>query len=188
MEKRSRVRVCHCCGEKFTPGPHNRHHQRYCGKEECRKASHRASSKRWRQSKRNDLKHKKNEVERVRAWRKNHPGHRKAKKSRKKPDADPGLRDLAQPEKRGEVDGIRDSLLYQTHCLQGFVSFVTGGLRDDIGGLLNGYYDRGKELFPELEQQLSRGVAAHVEERDRRAQPCPQAAGGLRVGGPSPGP
>jgi hypothetical protein len=188
MKRRSRIRVCPFCGEKFTPGPHNRHHQRYCGKEECSKASHRASSKRWRRGKRNDPEHRKKEVERVRAWRESHPGCRKSRKPRKNLGKDPGLRDFAQPEKRGEVDGLRDVLLFQSHCLQGLVAQLAGGLRDDIGGLLNSYYDKGKELFPELEQQFSRGVDAHVEEGNRRAKPDSQAAGGLRVGRPSPDP
>jgi hypothetical protein len=40
-------RKCLCCEEIFQPDPRNRHHQRYCSKPACQRASHAASQRRW---------------------------------------------------------------------------------------------------------------------------------------------
>ena len=63
-------RKCRCCKKWFAADPRNHHHQRFCLKIKCRKASKAASQKRW-QSKPTNQKHwcGPDEVERVRAWR-----------------------------------------------------------------------------------------------------------------------
>jgi hypothetical protein len=67
-------RKCRCCKKWFTTDPRNHHHQQFCLKIKCRKASKAASQKRW-QLKPTNQKHwcGPDEVERVRAWRKLHP-------------------------------------------------------------------------------------------------------------------
>lgn len=184
MKKRShpRVRECLWCKEKFSPGPHNKHHQRYCGKQECQLASHRASSKRYRRQQRKDPAYQKNEKERVKIWRRSHPGFWKKKNVEKTPKKDEVLRDFVQVEKPSEDKVLRDFLLFQGHCLQGLVSQLTGVLRDDIGSLMNSYYDKGKELCPELEKQFYHGVLGYDAKGNHQSGAAATAAGGVRVG------
>jgi len=71
-----RQRKCRHCGDLFRPDPRNRHHQRYCGKAVCRKASKTAGQRRWLDKAQNrDYFHGAANVERVRAWRAAHPGY-----------------------------------------------------------------------------------------------------------------
>lgn len=71
-----RQRKCLHCRELFRPDPRNRHHQRYCGKPGCRKASKAASQRRWLDKPQNrDYFRGAANVERVRAWRAAHPGY-----------------------------------------------------------------------------------------------------------------
>jgi len=83
MAKRIRKRKCRCCGVFFTPDHRNRRTQRYCSRPECRKASKAASQRRWFGKPENrDYFRGLHNVERVREWRKAHPGY-----FRKKADA-----------------------------------------------------------------------------------------------------
>jgi hypothetical protein len=68
-------RMCLCCKEMFTPNPHAPHAQ-YCAQGVCRKASKRASQARWlNQPENRDYFCGCHHVERVRKWRKAHPGY-----------------------------------------------------------------------------------------------------------------
>ena len=64
--KRTRRRKCRHCRELFRPDPRNVHHQRYCSKSECRRASKAANRDHFRGVA---------NLERVRAWRAAHPGY-----------------------------------------------------------------------------------------------------------------
>jgi hypothetical protein len=76
-------RLCPDCREWFTPGPHNAHHQHYCWKPACRRASHRASSARWRLQNPDYFRGEENCL-RVRTWRADHPGYwRRQRRSRR---------------------------------------------------------------------------------------------------------
>lgn len=44
---KARRKICLHCHKNFTPDYRNTYHQRYCTKERCRKASKKASQKRW---------------------------------------------------------------------------------------------------------------------------------------------
>jgi len=189
MKKRShpRVRKCLCCKTKFSPGPHNKHHQRYCGKQECQAASHRASSKRYRRQQRKDPDYQKNEKERVKIWRRSHPGFWKKKNVEKTPEKNEVLRDFVQLENPPEDKVLRDFLLFQGHCLQGLVLQLTGVLRDDIGSVMNSYYDKSKELCPELEKQIYHGGLCHNAKGNHQSGAAATAAGGVRVGRSPPG-
>jgi len=73
-----RKRKCLCCGEIFQPDPRNRHHQRYCSKPACQRASHAASQRRWLNKPENrDYFRGPIQVARVQAWRRAHPGYGK---------------------------------------------------------------------------------------------------------------
>ena len=95
---------CRCCKEFF--GPSKRHpRQRFCAKPDCRKASKQHSQKQWL------LRHPGyfcglEHVERVRDWRKAHPGYSRGK--RRQPNRKKGLAALqdfvhAQPPQQKPV-------------------------------------------------------------------------------------
>ena len=69
-------RKCRHCKAFFQPEPRNRHHQRYCGRAECRRASKAASQRKWeRQPENRDYYGGPEKAEKVRAWRAAHPGY-----------------------------------------------------------------------------------------------------------------
>lgn len=65
-------RVCPHCREPFQPEIHNAWHQRYCTSVECQRARNRASCRRWRIR---NPDHFKDYDQRVRDWRRGHPGY-----------------------------------------------------------------------------------------------------------------
>jgi hypothetical protein len=140
---------CKNCGNYFYPDKYNYIHQKYCSRNECRKASRRASSKNYRQKKSNNLSFRQTESARVKVWQSKHRVHIKnSKKSCKKDVAKPELRDFAQVEKlKKEVVHLRDFANLQSIVLQGVISQLTGcGLRDDIGAFIRRIYDKGRDI------------------------------------------
>jgi hypothetical protein len=73
-------KVCPCCKEYFSPNPRNVNTQIYCHKPECRKASKKASQKRWLDKNPGHFSGFAN-VERVRQWRLANPGYSRRKGS-----------------------------------------------------------------------------------------------------------
>jgi len=70
--RRIRARKCRCCSNWFTPLPQHAKKQRYCTKPLCRRASHRASQRKW--LRKNVSAHAGSaNAERVRNWRIEHP-------------------------------------------------------------------------------------------------------------------
>lgn len=147
---------CRHCRTMFQLDPYNRNSQKYCNRtEECRRASHCAASKRYRDSRKGDASFRQGEVERTGKWRRRNPGYSgRSKEKRKKDDA---LRDTVPEGKSSELLALRDIVIFQQTCFQGLVSFVTGALRDDIGMKMNAFYDKGIALSKE-------GCATNVKE------------------------
>lgn len=145
MSKNSK-RKCPHCRRTFVPDPYNAHHQRHCGAPECRLASNRASSRKYRRRKQKETSWCEKEKQRVRKWRKTHPGYWKGKKTEKKLPELIGLRDFARGEKESKDLPLRDFVIFQHSCIKGLISHLTGALRDDIGSQLNMYYERGRAL------------------------------------------
>ena len=69
-------RKCKHCQTFFAPDPRSARRQRYCSKPACRQASKAASQRRWLQKPGNrDYFTGPTQVERVRQWRRAHPGY-----------------------------------------------------------------------------------------------------------------
>lgn len=85
------IKRCRCanCHQPFRPDPRNAWHQRYCDASACRAASKAASQRRWLGKPENRHYFRGPEhVERVREWRKAHPGYgRRAKASTAAPES-----------------------------------------------------------------------------------------------------
>lgn len=134
-----RRRKCLSCRQVFSADYRNGHHQRYCSKPDCRKASKKASQGRWRRKPENracDCGEAR--VIKVQAWRKRHPGYWKRKP---KPISAPQPTDSqwVNPEQRSrnataaQISPLRDLCLEKNPVFVGLLSMVTGStLRDDI--------------------------------------------------------
>jgi hypothetical protein len=72
---------CLCCKEYYRPDRRNLRHQRYCSKPACRKESKARSQLRWLQRPQNqDYFRDPENSQRVKDWRKHHPGYWRKKK------------------------------------------------------------------------------------------------------------
>ena len=141
-----RIKECKCanCHESFPPDARNAWHQRYCKKSECRKASKAASQRRWleKEENRGHFRGPEN-VERVREWRKSHPGYWRRKRSEEegplqdllteKPEENPSVETQLPVERSLEAGPLQDLLTAQVMILTGLIAQLTGSaLQDDI--------------------------------------------------------
>jgi hypothetical protein len=75
---------CKHCQELFFPDCRNRRHQRYCAKDDCRRASKAASQRRWLAKPENrDYFRGPENVQRVQVWRAAHPGYGRRRRREK---------------------------------------------------------------------------------------------------------
>lgn len=145
-------RRCRNCGRLFIPDPYNyrhKHYQQYCSDLECRKASKKASDKKYRRKMANSLEYRQKESKRVQEYRLEHPNYKKKrKKVGKNVSEREDLRDFVPVEKlREEMSVLRDIAIWQETVFKGLVSYLTDDvLRDDIGLKCNRLYDRGMEV------------------------------------------
>ena len=147
--KNRKIRCKHCM-DYFYPDNYNRHHQRYCCKDnKCRKASRAASSKEYRKKKSEDTQFCQKESARVKLWQSKNPNYWKNRqKSSKKVEKNNFLRDFAQVEKlHSEMMVLRDFAKLQHVVLTGVIVTLTGDvLRDDINSFIRQMYDKGNEV------------------------------------------
>jgi hypothetical protein len=168
MRSPSSRKCCHC-REHFVPSPNNRRSQRYCAKAHCRKASKAAAQAKWANKVENrDYFRGAENVERVRQWRRGHPGYWRKK------NAEPqGLQDLAPSEVIGsEAFTVQEHILSrgadlmfrqvpsqmelalqdlascQVPLLAGVVSLLIGdALQDRFADFARELVDRGKRVL-----------------------------------------
>ena len=149
--KRIKRKKCRHCGRLFVPDPRNYDRQNYCQKPECRKASKSASQKKWLRKPENKNYFKGSDhVERVRNWRKNHPGYWK----RSNPQI--ALQDsliVQDAENIGDSDqkkanALQDLLLTQPPVIIGLISnFIGSPLQDDIANTLLAMQQSGQDIL-----------------------------------------
>ena len=78
--KKKTLQQCACCGRSFQPEPRAAGRQRFCALTRCRKASRRLTKSRWMARPCNAFYNSGPEpLQRVRDWRKAHPGYWKRK-------------------------------------------------------------------------------------------------------------
>ena len=140
---------CRNCGNYFYPDNYNYRHQKYCPRDECRKASRRGSSKKYRSKKSGSADFRRDESARVQKWQSKNPSYWKnRKKNSKKFSEKDVLRDFAQVENlQSEMVVLRDFANSQYLVMKGLISTLTDDvLRDNIGGYLRRMYDKGREV------------------------------------------
>jgi hypothetical protein len=154
------LRKCCHCGVWFKPHRRNAYHQRFCAKPECQAASKQASQRKWNRKNpdyfRGDV-----HVNRVRAWRRRHPGYWKAKGAAGACQDLDALQELlisqgfsfegVAPFRNclmAEISRpLQDLLDAQNVTLAGFASLICGEpLQEDIAHVLRACYERGRHI------------------------------------------
>jgi hypothetical protein len=151
--KRPAKRKCRHCKEFFRPDHRNRHHQRYCSKATCRQQSKAEAQRRWLQKPENQghFRGSKNS-QRVKAWRKAHPGYwRKGKPEAKRPLQDLCRGQLPENEqlmKEIVPSALQDLLLRQPAVVVGLIATMTGSaLQEDIAETVRRLQRKGQDIL-----------------------------------------
>ena len=136
----SGTRKCLHCHTFFIPNPRSKGRQTFCSLPDCRKASKKASQKKWLRKPQNQHYFCGPEnVQRVRLWRDENPGY--SKKSQFASGTQEALQetliaqDTENKEEREDLkqDPLQDLLMAQPFVLIGLIAHLTGStLQDDI--------------------------------------------------------
>jgi hypothetical protein len=146
-------RKCHHCKVLYVPDRRNLHYQRYCAQAACRRHSKAESQRRWQQKPQNqDYFRGSQNSERVREWRRRHPGYWRNKKSAPRE----ALQDVCtsqvprrQPFAEAEVSStLQDVLVMQPAVLVGLISTMTGSaLQEDIAATARALFAKGQDIL-----------------------------------------
>ena len=152
--KRTRRCKCRCCGELYRPDYRNVYHQAYCRKPPCRAASKHASQRRWsRQPTNRDYHRGEHQVERVRIWRKRHPGYwrRKVGALQDHCSSQPIPTQVIEMGSGAEISPnispLQDHCLSQDPLFVGFMAHITGALQEDIVTQLARFQSHGQRIL-----------------------------------------
>lgn len=173
---------CPCCTEVFRADRFNRHHQKFCSKEECQKASKRESQRRWLAKPENQEHFRGSaHVERVRRWREQHPGYWR----RRRKQSPRALQEIATSEPVAvetlvEADPqhlfsrtLQDIARVQTPLLVGLMSqWIDSALQDDIVGFARRMVAKGQDLL----DMPSRGLINQKPSYDTQNTPASRSA------------
>lgn len=159
MIKKKRKRKCKHCKDFFVPDYRNAGRQDFCGKPDCRKASKAESQRKWLQKQENiDYFKGPTNVDRVRVWRKKHPGYWRRKVSCNQNALQDTLSendDKKQPVNPTLVEdalqdccALQDSCLIQPAVFIGLISQLSGSaLQDDIASQLRSMQQLGTDIL-----------------------------------------
>jgi len=146
---------CKClhCGQFFLPDARNRGRQRHCAQPVCRKASKADSQRSWLKKPANaDYFRGPDQVARVQAWRKAHPGYWKKSPRRRSvtlQDTSTTQPTAHQVEAEPDVSGaLQDTLEAQPLVILGLIAHLTGfTLQDDIAVMTRTLHSRGRAVM-----------------------------------------
>jgi hypothetical protein len=154
MSRSATRRKCRCCKQLFLPDPRTKGRQRFCSLEACQRASKAASQRKWLGKEGNgDYYRGPGQVERVREWRRHHPGYwRQEKRSRKRAqvvDHQPPNPVHSSCNVPREVPRtLQDECLTQTPAFVGLISMVTGStLQEEIAATARQLLLRGRNIL-----------------------------------------
>ena len=169
---------CLHCREQHICDPRNRGRQCYCRKPECQKASKGASQRRWVGKPENQKYFRGSEnVERVRQWRKEHPGYWRKKKPGREEALQEICREQDPPGKQvveaGVPDTLQDVCRSQPALLVGLISVMTGhALQEDIAASARSFLTRGEDIL----RMVRRGPQHPSHEKQTHPVPAATAA------------
>ena len=184
-------RKCKHCQTFFAPDPRCAKRQRHCSKPECRQASKAASQHRWLQKPSNrDYFTGPTHVERVRQWRRAHPGYWRRQGAR----IPPALQDDSasqEPQKQQLEAGLTPHALQEVFFLQpavvvGLIAHLTGlVLQDDIVATARRLQQLGRDILYGVTHSpggIQDGQTPHF------VGPTPYRAPAVQLGRSAPGP
>ena len=144
---------CLHCSVIHTADPRNRGRQRYCDKPDCKKASKANNQRLWTAKPENQNYFRGPEnTERVRQWRKEHPGYGR----NKKPVQADALQETwnLQPPAMEEVKSksppgaLQETWFSQPALIVGLISMLTGhALQEDIAATARSVLTRGEDIL-----------------------------------------
>jgi hypothetical protein len=184
-------RKCKNCHIVFLPDPRNAKRQNFCSKPECRKASKKASQRKWlnKPENKNHFRGPEN-VLRVQMWRAEHPGYWRRKKS----PAETALQDplsvqhFENKEDTPKPDDIalQDFLIVQPFVLLGLIANFTGSaLQDDIDSSVRRLQQLGRDI---VGHHIKYGGDHYAKEKSYPARTSTPCTAQFQLGGPSAGP
>ena len=151
---RLRRRKCRFCQDLFVPDYRNGHHQRFCSKEDCRRASKAASQRAWvGKSCNQDYFRGLENTQRVQQWRKEHPGYWKRKASERKSTQAVFNQPVNHEQSSCNVPpqssrSLQDVCLTEHPAFIGLISMVTGStLQEDIVSTSRRLVARGRDIL-----------------------------------------
>jgi hypothetical protein len=152
MNSKSKFKCLHCSAIHISE-PRNRGRQQYCPEPECRRASKASSQRQWTRRPENENYFRGAEnTERVRQWRKAHPGYWR----KKKPVGEDALQETCEAQapvnesvaKARVPDALQDICFLQPALLVGLISMVTGhALQEDIAASTRSFLTRGEDIL-----------------------------------------
>jgi len=168
---------CRNCKTLFIPDARNVKRQKYCREPQCRKASKAASQKRWLEKPANrDYFRGPENVQRVRRWRKQHPGYwRRASQNNR--DA---LQESLNEQLIEKIDincdftdnALQDLLTIQPSVLIGIIAQLTGyALQDDIAMAARRMQQFGNDIL-----NLPHEGGRHGKQAAHLPRPGPQSS------------
>jgi hypothetical protein len=181
---------CLCCRDDFIADPRNQHHQKFCDKPDCRRASKRHSQQAWLARPQNkDYFRDPSNSDRVRAWRQKHPGY--WKKRKKKPGGT--LQDVCPPQPAQQQPlepadpqdlfsgTLQDVCRVQVPLLVGLVSqMIDSPLQEDIAGYVRRVVARGLDLL-DMPSRRFHNTKSHDSKETPSSRPGAPGAGALQL-------
>lgn len=176
-----RKRKCPHCKKLFRPDPRNGSRQKYCTLPECRKASKAASQKKWLEKPENhDYFRGPEHTERVRQWRRRHPGYWRNQQKRQKqqePLQDPLIGETTE-DQQDDSDfashALQDLLLAQPTVFLGLLAQLGGSpLQDDIVAMGRRLQQLGQDIL----SQSFCPKGGRYDSQQSSHPPAPGAAG-----------
>jgi hypothetical protein len=191
MRRLLNKRKCKHCQTFFDPDPRSAGRQRYCSTPQCRQASKAASQHRWLQKPGNrDYFTGPTQVERVRQWRKAHPGYGRRPGAR----ASHALQEDLTPQELQQQPldeglmphALQDVFFLQPAVVVGLIAHFTGlTLQEDIATTARRLQQLGCDILygaPPDPGGIQDAQTPHLVE------PTPHHSPPVQLGGSAPGP
>lgn len=159
---------CLCCKTLFRPDPRTANRQKYCSKPDCRVASKRASQRRWA-AKPGNRDHFRDpiHVERVRAWRRAHPGYwkrnRRSRPCTLQDECGSQLTEQKPDKPKNAAGALQEEIFLQPAFFVGFISQTIGStLQDEIAESARRMQTRGLDILGRVpgSETVNRKVAS----------------------------
>jgi hypothetical protein len=143
---------CKNCHTFFFPDPRNANRQEYCSKQECRRASKKASQRKWLEKPQNqDYFRCSENTNRVQQWRETHPKYWRRKASQVETALQDPLTeqpvDITNDNSDLVNNALQDLLIAQPFVLLGLIAqFTDHALQDNIDTTLKRLQQLGRDI------------------------------------------